>query len=153
MSQPSDVMDALLSIAATAGASVSPKYTDVKIGLAVPRGRCIRLGWIGETIPAPQLDGQRYTLASEMVGHRFALGVYENVTDMAEDAAAARMLVMADFFHAFRTAVDADRTLGGKVMACEPDAAVIDYVRIDTGLWAIGGQEIVAGMVEYGIGG
>lgn len=153
MSFVTDVLSALLANARTAGAATTPAYTDIEIGVPAPRGRCVRVWYTGEVIPAPQLDGKRYSLDTELVGHGFAIAAFEPMADFEEYGAEQRMGALGGFVSALRTAIDADRTLGGKTVAVEPDAAPIDYANLAGTLHAFAAMPITAGFTEHTIGG
>lgn len=153
MTLVSDVLDALLTIAQAAGAEVDPPYTDVEIGAPMPRGRCVRVWWTGEVIPAPQMDGVRYSLDHELVGQGFAVTAFEPMSGFDEAPAAARMNRLATFVDEFRSGVNEDRTLGGKAMSIEPEATPVDYANLGGTLFAFAPTELTAGLVEYPIGG
>lgn len=153
MSFVSDVLAELLEDAQTAGAAVTPAYTDIEIGAPMPRSRCIRVWWTGEFIPAPQMNDQRYSLSTEFVGHGFAVAVFEPMSDLSEISAENRMGAMGAFVDALRGAIDADRTLGGKSVSVEPEETPVDYANLGGTLYAFAAMPIAAGIVEHTIGG
>jgi len=148
-----DQLDALLALAETAAAACSPKYDDVAIGAPVPRGRCVRLWWSGEAIPAPQMGGSRYTLNSELVGAGVVVTVFEPFSDLGEEVTANAMVNMATFIDGLRSGIDADRTLGGKTIAVEPEATPAEYAQLGQVVYGFASMAMQTGMTEYLIGG
>lgn len=151
MSAFSDWLGALEGYCITAASQASPAYSDVLTGAPIPRGRCVRLWWDGEVIPPPQL-GNRYTLASELVGHSIVVGAFEPLSDLNEAGFRAVMLGMQSFFHALRVLVDQDRTLGGKSAVIEPEPVAVDYAVLGGAQYAFGLMAFTPGYLEYGIG-
>lgn len=150
MGAVSDWMDEVTSRATTAGQAVDPKYTDVAIGAPVPRGRCVRIWWAGEVIPAPQM-GSRYSLSTEIVGHQIVATVFEPMSDSSEQATENLMGTMADFVSALRDAIDADRTLGGKSVSIEPEPTPCEFVQIGGTLYAFASMVMPVGNIEYDV--
>jgi hypothetical protein len=153
MGTVSDWLDQVEAIAQTAGAAVSPKYTDVKIGAPYPRGRCARIWWGGEVIPAPQMGEMRYSLSTEIVGHAVVVTVFEPMGDVSEDASKSLMGTMADFISELRDGIDADRTLGGKSVSIEPEATPNEFIQIGNALFAFASMVCPVGNIEYDVNG
>ena len=147
-----DWLAAVKNAAVTAGQATTPKYDDVAIGAPVPRGRCVRVWWAGEAIPAPQMGEVRYSLDHEIVGHEIAVTVFEPMGDASEQASEDRMATIADFVVELRDAIDIDRSLGGKSMSVEPEATPADFVNIGGTLYAIASMVMPVGVIEFEVG-
>src|SRR3990170_2635748 len=80
-----DTKAAILTHALAAGVALTVPITDVAIGFASPKGRCIRIYWGGEI--DPRHIGKR-TLNSEMIGQRTIIGAFWPVTTLSTDQAA-----------------------------------------------------------------
>lgn len=141
------------TVAQTAAAGLPNPYTDVAIAAPVPRGRCVRVWWAGEEIPAPQMDGVRYSLSSEIVGQRIAATAFEPLSDSTEQVTAAAMASLGEFVHAMRAAVNADRTFGDTAMSVEMPAVDADYLNVGGAILAYATCLLVPGITEYAIGG
>lgn len=152
MSDLSDWLSAVKSAAGQAAATITPAYTDVVVGAPVPRGRCVRVWWGGEAIPAPQMDGRRYSLNHELIAQRIAATVFEPMSDMSEGNSEAAMGRIADFVLALRTVIDEDRTLGGKSVSVEPDETPCEFLNIGGTLYAYASMTMSVGIIEVQIG-
>lgn len=140
---------ALLSLAVSVGQSISPVIDDAKIGMPYPRGRCIRVSFAGEADP-PHVAPTTSIDGSELKGRRYLVSFYFPVSDFDEDAAAAREIEMEAAIAALRTALDADRTLGGIASSSQMDDAEVDTQNFGGTDYIYADCPIVVGHTEYG---
>jgi hypothetical protein len=144
-----DAKARLVTHAQTASATLSRPFEDVQAGLPLPRGRCVRIYYGGETDTLRM--GGRYTLNSEMVGKVTNIAAFWPITTLDEEIAALIDAEAEAFSHAFRTAVDADTALNGQadnvtLMFGEPDIVIVGNARYLMILW-----RAVTDYVEYPI--
>ena len=122
----------LVTHARTASATLTRPLEDVQAGLSLPKGRCVRVYYGGETDPLRM--GGRYTLNSEMVAKVTMIAAFWPLTALDEEQAALVDAEAEAFSHAFRTAVDADTDLNGEVDNTtledgQPDVIVVGNTR------------------------
>jgi hypothetical protein len=121
-----------------AGAALAVPITDVMYAAPVPKGRCIRYFYGGETDP-PAFSGKK-TLNSQMVGETVLIVAFFPVSSLGETEAASTEDELWDLKDEVRTRIDGDSQLGG---ACtdlllgdvEPDFVVIGNTRYRTLNW------------------
>ena len=138
---------AIVVHAAAAGAALTDPILDVSAGFPVPKDRCVRVYYAGETAPL-RMGGNR-VLNGELVSHRTLVALFLPVTDTEEFTAAIIDAEMFDFGHDLRTRILGDSQLGGAstdltVGYLEPDLVTYNNVRYLLGLW-----EIISDYVEY----
>lgn len=121
------VLEAIEAHAQAAGATLDDPMTDVCIGLPWPRGRCGRVFWASEIIPAPRMP-MRYSMNSEVVGDQVVVRFFWPIRTADEAAHKGRALEMFGVADSLRGLLDADRTLGGEVETVEVGASVSDTV-------------------------
>ena len=147
----SSVLSAIEAHAQTAGASLTDPMTDVCIGLPVPRGRCGRVYWDGET-DAPRMPG-RYTGNTELTGDRIVVRWFWPIGSADEAAHASRVVEMQALAVALREAIDEDgaalEALG--VYDIEVGQAEPDIVQIGGSVVAISDTPLVVGYREQEI--
>ncbi len=127
-----DVKARLLTHAQTAAAAVARPIDDVKIGFPLPKGRCVRVYYGGET--ATERMNGRYTLNSEMVAKITMIAAFWPVTVLDEEMVSMIDSEAEAFSHALRTAIDGDTALDDKADSTvldygEPDVAIIGNTR------------------------
>jgi hypothetical protein len=144
----SDVKAAIVVHAAAAAAALTTPILDARAGFPIPKGRCVRVYYAGETAPE-HMDGKRRVLTGELVSHitRIALFLPVSVTD--EALAAVLDAELFNFGHDLRTRILGDSQLGGAskdltLHYCEPDLVTYNNVRYLLGLW-----DVVSDFVEY----
>lgn len=143
-----DVKARLVVHAQTAGAAITPAITDVQAAAPLPKGRCVRVYWGGETDPV-RMDGNRFSLKSEMVGQVTMIALFLPIASLAEELAQLLDAQAQAFAHALRTAIDADSDLAGagdntNLGDAEPDFVVVGNTRFLAVLW-----RAVTDYVEY----
>jgi hypothetical protein len=107
-----DVLEAIETHAKAAGVALADPMTDVCIGLPYPRGRCGRVFWSGEVIPAPQMPS-RFSLNGEVIGDQVIVRFFWPIrppTRLRTRPDAVEMFAVAD---GLRGLLDGDLTLGG----------------------------------------
>ena len=139
---------ALVTHAAAAGAALSDPILDVRAALPVPKGRCIRVYYGGETLPA-KMDGKRYTLNSEMVAEVTLIAAFFPVVLNDEAVTAQIDTDLYTLKHELRTRILGDAQLGGastdtELDYVEPDLVTYNNVRYLMGLW-----RVVSDITEY----
>lgn len=144
-----DVKARLLVHAQTAAAAVTPRIEDVRMGVPLPKGGCVRVYYGGETDPGRM--GGRLTLNSEMVGKVTFIAAFWPVTTLDDELGAVIDAQMEAFSHALRTAVDGDTAMNGQADNTtlgdgEPDWVVSGNTRFVMVLW-----RAVTDYVEYSI--
>lgn len=129
---------AILVHATAAGASLTPPIEDVKIGWPVPRGRCIRIFYNGETEPV-RMGGNR-TLAADLVSEVTSIVAFWPVNDASDDNAQNIETQMVALKHDLRTRICGDGQLSGsgtdlELGYVEPDFQVISGARYRVMAW------------------
>lgn len=144
-----DQLAALLTHATAAGAAITPKVTDVAIGLPLPRGRCIRLFWDGEQLPV-RMGGQR-DLTGELVSDRITAALFMPVSTSSEAQYSQTLTEMYAFKHEMRTRVLGDSQLGGQSTDLEMEYAAPDFAVFGQALYAVVNCTFVLDFSEYPI--
>lgn len=139
-------MEAIETHAIAAGAAVTPKITDVCIGLPVPRGRCGRIWWDGEQ---DERGGRRYSLNHQLVANRIGVRFFWPVSDATEAAAKNRIYEMRAIAHELRTRILGDIQLGGNSTDLEVENAEAELLNSAGTLYAIVSIPITTGILEY----
>lgn len=144
-----DAKARLLVHAQTAGAALTPPMEDVSMAFPLPKGRCARVYYGGET--DTKRMGGRYTLNSEMVGKLTMIAAFWPITSLDAELAQVIDAEAEVFTHALRTAVDGDEALNGEVdnttlEDAVPDVVVVGNARFLAILWSA-----VTDYVEYAI--
>jgi hypothetical protein len=133
-----DAKARLVTHARTAAAALARPFEDVQEGLPLPRGRCVRVYYGGETDTTKM--GGRYTLNSEMVGQITLIAAFWPITALDEEQGALIDAEAQTFSSALRTAVDGDSALNGNVdnttlEFAEPDVVTSGNTRFLMILW------------------
>ena len=138
---------AIVVHAAAAGAALADPILDAREGFPVPKDRCIRVYYAGETEPV-RMGGNR-VVNGELVSHRTLIALFLPITDTDEYPASILDAEMFSFGHDFRTRILGDSQLGGAstdltLGYLEPDIVTYNNTRYLMGLW-----EIISDFVEY----
>jgi len=138
---------AIVTHAAAAGAALTNPILDVRAGFPVPKGRCVRVYYGGETEPVHM--GGRRVLNAEMVAHRTLVALFLPVSLTDEEVAVIIDAELYDFGHDLRTRILGDSTLGGAetdldLGYLDPDLVTYGNTRYLMGLW-----EVVSDYTEY----
>src|SRR3990172_1326130 len=144
-----DTKAAILTHALAAGAALTVPITDVAIGFASPKGRCIRLYGGGEI--DPRHSGKR-TLNSEMIGQRTIIGAFWPVTTLSTDQAAVIDAEMAALANELRTRLDGDAQLGGTQSDINLDLGTPDFVTIGSTRFLAVFWDVIGDYFEYTLG-
>jgi hypothetical protein len=144
-----DVKARLVTHAQTASATLTRPFEDVQTGVPLPKSRCVRIYYGGET--DPKRMGGRYTLNSEMVAKITLIAAFWPITALDEEQAALIDAEAEAFSHAFRTAVDADTDLNGQVDNTTLEDAQPDFVVAGTTRFLMIQWRAVTDYVEYPI--
>lgn len=144
-----DTKAALLTHAQAAGAALTNPITDVLLGFANPKGRCIRIYWGGET--EQEKMGGRYTLNSEMIGQRTIVAAFLPITTLSEDLAAAIDAEMTALAHELRTRFNGDAQLGGTQSDLTLNMAEPDFVTFGNTRYVVVFWEVIGDYFEYSI--
>jgi hypothetical protein len=144
-----DAKARLVTHAQAASASLTRPFEDIQVGIALPKGKSIRVYYGGEVPPVRM--GGRYTLNSEMVGKATLIQAFWPLPTVDDEMFALIDTEAEAFSHAFRTAVDADTDLNGNVDNTtledgEPAELIVGTTRYMTILW-----RAVTDYVEYPI--
>lgn len=145
-----DTKARLVVHAQTAGAAITADpILDVQAAFPVPKGRCVRIYYGGESEPH-RMGGSR-TLNSEMVSEITFIALFLPVPVNDEAVAAALDGQLYDFKHALRTAIDGDSQLNSNATdldleLLEPDLVMHNNVRYLLGLW-----RCVSDFTEYAV--
>lgn len=138
---------AILVHAAAAGAALTNPILDAADGFPVPRGRCIRVYYGGETEPA-RMGGNR-VLNGELVAHRTLVVVFLPVSVNDEAVAAAIDADLYTFGHELRTRILGDSQLGGASTDLTVGYLEQDFEEYNNARYLIGRSEIVSEFTEY----
>jgi hypothetical protein len=130
-----DVLEAIETHAKAAGVALADPMTDVCIGLPYPRGRCGRVFWSGEVIPAPQMPS-RFSLNGEVIGDQVIVRFFWPIRSADEAAHKGRAVEMFAVADSLRGLLDGDLTLGGAVNTLQVEASVSDLVLFEGAPWA-----------------
>jgi hypothetical protein len=144
-----DVKDRLVVHVQTAGAALTPPLEDVQAAFPLPKGRCARIYYGGET--DPRRMGGRYTQNSEMVGKVTMIAAFWPITALDEEQARIIDAEAEAFGHALRTAVDTDSDLAGAgdnttLGDATPDIFIVGTTRFLGVVW-----EAVTDYAEYAL--
>lgn len=145
----SDTKARLVVHAQTAGAAVADPILDVQAAFPVPKGRCVRVYYGGESEPK-RMGGNR-TLNSELVSEVTFIALFLPVVLNDEAVAASLDAQLYTFKHALRTAIDGDSQLNGNAAdldleLLEPDLVTYNNTRYLLGLW-----RCVSDYTEYAV--
>jgi len=143
----SAALSTIVTHATAAGTAVTPAITDVANADPVPRGRCIRVWYGGET-DAPEFPGS-HVLSGELVGEIVNITAFWPVGDAAETLAANRDAQVYALADALRSNLQADSTLGGNVTDLAINHAVNDFVGIGNTAYRILELELILSFNEY----
>ena len=124
-----DVLDAIQVHCLAAGNALASPIKDVAVGWPVPRGRCIRIFWGGETKPARMGEHPR-SQVGEMVSERVVIRAFWPLSDYGETKARTLIGEMWDLKHEIRTRLLGDSQLGGLTTDFEMGYAGADDVVI-----------------------
>jgi hypothetical protein len=144
----SDLIDQINTHANASGQALAIP-TQATVALPVPRGRCIRTFWIGES--GPETMGERFVLDAEMVADRIGVVLFIPLGDFNETVARATVLDMRLFKHEFRTRMNGDAQLGGNNTDLRVFDAEIEYPVIGGAQYVTVGFEIVTDFTEYSV--
>ena len=144
-----DVKARLVVHVQTAAAAVTPPVEDAQAGFPLPKERCARVWYGGET--EPRRMGGTLTLNSELVGKVTMIGLFLPVTALDEELSRALDAQGEAFSHALRTAIDGDTGLAtaGDNTTLEygtPELIIVGNARFLAFLWSA-----VTDYVEYTI--
>lgn len=134
----SDTKARLVTHAATAGAAITADpVIDVQAAFPVPKGRCVRIYYGGETEPA-RIPNR--VLNGELVAEVTFIALFLPIPLNDESVAAAVDAQLYQFKHALRTAIDGDSQLNGyatdlALELLEPDLVTYNNTRYLLGLW------------------
>jgi hypothetical protein len=144
-----DTKAAIIVHALAAGAALSDPILDVAAGFPVPRGRCVRVYWAGETEPV-RMGGQR-VLNAELIAERTRIVLFLPITLNDETLAAVIDAQLHAFKHDLRTRVLGDSQLGGQSTDLEFEYAEPDLVVFNNARFAVLVMDIVSDFTEYAI--
>lgn len=144
-----DTKAAIVVHAAAAGAALTNPILDARAGFPIPKDRCIRVYYGGETEPARM--GGRRTLNSEMVGQRTLIAAFFAIRTTSEDVVIVIDAELQALAHDLRTRILGDSQLGGSATDLdlgymEPDIVTFGNARYLMGLW-----EVVSDYTEYSL--
>ena len=142
-----DVKAAIVVHAAAAGAAMTNPILDVRGAFPIPKSRCIRVYYGGETEPT-RMGGNR-VLNGEMVAHRILIAAFFPISVGDEEVAVIIDNELQALAHDLRTRILGDSQLGGQstdltLGYCEPDLVTYGNTRYLMGLW-----EVLTDYVEY----
>jgi hypothetical protein len=144
-----DTKAAIVVHAAAAAAALTDPILDARAAFPVPKGRCVRVYYGGETEPVRM--GGRRVLNAEMVAHRTFIALFLPVTLNDEDVVVIIDAELFTFGHELRTRILGDSQLGGQstdleLGYLEPDLVTYNNVRYLMGLW-----EVTSDFTEYAL--
>lgn len=142
-----DVMDRIAVHATAAAAAVDSRWTDVAIGMPLPRARCVRIFYGGER--APERLGAEMTLNSDLIAESVMLRAFWPVSDYGAKKARALMSEQWSFVHELRTRVRGDSQLDNKSQDLSMHHAEPDDVLFGTTHYALIDVEFVVDYGEY----
>ncbi len=140
----STVFTNLSAHATAAAAAVDAKWVDVEITAPLPRGRCVRLFYVGEARPEHYEEAN--TLSTRLVAQVVVIRSFLPVADYAKLRRKNLMLDMASFVKGLRTRLMADFTLGGACTSLHIPDTQVDDILFGTVHYAISDTEV---HVEY----
>lgn len=141
----------ILAHALAAAAAVDAKFTDVAIGVPVPRGnRCVRIFWTGEA--EPEHMGATRVLNARLIAPTCALVGFWSMRALGEAPSKAIEDEMVEFVHELRTRILLDSQLGGNSTDLEMGMAEPDYVVIGGTRYATVEIGFTLDYVQYSLG-
>jgi hypothetical protein len=146
-----DTKAAIVVHCLAAGLTLTDPILDVQAALPIPKGRCIRVYYGGETEPARigLGGGHVYTLNSEVVGEVTFIAAFLPISLNDEELTS---VVDADLYtlkHEIRTRLLGDSQLGGASTDLELDYVTPDVVTIGNTRYLVGIWRVVSDFSEY----
>ena len=143
------VLAALKAHAVAAGGALDVPILDVAVAHPAPKGRCIRIFYVGETEPE-HMGGNR-TLNSQIIGERIGIIAWFPVSDLSETATEAIEAELYDLKHELRTRILGDSQLGGMSTDLELLQFDTDFVLAGNVRYRTLEAEVVTDYAEYTI--
>lgn len=145
-----EIADAITVHAVAAAAAVDSNFTDVAIGMPLPRARCVRIFYGGER--DPEKMGAQRTLNSRLTAESILLRAFWPVSDYLAARGRALFGEQRSFVVQLRTRIEGDSQLGGKSADLSMHLAEPDDVVLGTTHYAIVDVEFVVDYHETTIG-
>ena len=144
-----DTIAQIVTHATAAGAALTNPVTDVQRAFPVPRGRCIRVYYGGET--EPRRMGANRVLNEELIAERTWVTLFLPISETGETLAAVLDAEAHAFKHDLRTRILGDSQLGGMQTDLEFDYVVPDVTVIGNTRYLVVPCEIISDYTAYPI--